>query len=93
MAKDSIITLYLFVQRRLLNCSNERKQINYKDARIHITKSRIPKVLFPILIKEMEQLELIKKIDRYTIEIINDEKCRNIDNKNIHRVYEKVGVF
>jgi len=44
---------YLFIQKRLLDCSDEENKIDYKEAISHIIISRFPKVLFSKFIKEM----------------------------------------
>lgn len=50
----------------------------------------IPKRLRPVVLKEMELMELIKKIDRDTIKVLN---CDIDLERDANKLYKKVGLF
>ena len=82
---------YLFIQKRLLDCSDEENKIDYKEAISHIIISRFPKVLFSKFIKEMIDMKLIEIIkgrgSQKIIHVINIDECQKIDNDTPNRVY------
>lgn len=79
---------YLWIQKRLYDMKKDK--IKLKEAMFCLNAYRIPKVLRPIIFREMEQLGLIKKVNRFYIRIINIDK-NEIDNHN--KLYKAVGVW
>lgn len=61
--------LYLYIHSILYKQTNGSHLFSLKDARSFLRQWRIPKKLRPIIIKELELMELIEKVDRITIEI------------------------
>jgi len=78
---------YLYLQSRLLESANRDNEISYKEATVTISKSRTPKALFSVLIKEMQDLQLLKVVNRFKIKIINPEKCEKIKKHELNGVY------
>jgi len=71
-------SFYLYLQKRLLESTDEENIIEYKQAEKILLNIRISKPLVPILMRELNHLELIKRINRNKIEIINPDKSKKI---------------
>ena len=77
MEEDNPI-FYLYLQKRLLDNSDSNKIIKQADANIRIKTMRIPKRLIPLLLKDMEKLNLGKRINKFEFGIVNYNKCNKI---------------
>ena len=61
--------------------------ITIKELKSFLFEWRIPKVLRPIILKEMELAEMIKKVNRNCVELLD---CKM---DNINKLYEQYGIF
>jgi len=94
MKQQNKLSFYLYVQKKLLDHARDKK-LTYKQA-LHAMKagnSRVPKNLYPIILKELEKMELIKIINRNQVIVINSYKCKKIERNNLNRFYQEVGIF
>jgi len=84
---------YLFAQKRLLKMANGDNEVDYMKAKSGLTFLRVSKKIFPIMLKEMEKMGLIKLQGRRRpkITIVNPEKCNEVEN--INKYYHKVGIW
>ena len=73
------LTFYLYLQKRLLDNSDKEKMIKQSDAKMKISNLRIPKKLIPFLLKDLENLELGKRISKFEFGIINWKRCYKIE--------------
>lgn len=83
--------LYLYLQRKLLDKCDSNNQLHVKSAEWGMITLRIPKQLFPVLLKEMERLNLTKKVNRYKIEVVNCKACDKLNHLN--KLYHEVGLW
>lgn len=70
---------YLYMQRILLDVSDPNKKIKYGDAKKKLARFRFKRKFVPIIFREMEAMDLLKKIDKRNLEIINCERCNCIN--------------
>ena len=68
---DKIPSFYLYLQRRLLDFSDENNEIRIDYIKDKHRQIKIPKVLIPVFLKELENFELIEKVNRDNFKIIN----------------------
>lgn len=87
------LSFYLYIQKKLLDHCKEKK-MSYNKAlhSLNAGNSRVPKVLFPIILKELEKMKLIK-IQKGYVTIINCNLCDKIKKREINRYYQEVGIF
>ena len=82
--------LYLCFHKKLYNCYGctvvNRKDVLEKMGEIY----KIPKNLRVVIMKEMEDLDMISKINRDKIKI---NSCMIDVEENISRIYYKLGMF
>jgi len=71
-------SFYLYLQKRLLESVDGDNILHCKQAESILVNIRISKSYIPILIKELNNLGLIKKVNRDKIEVINSKKSQNI---------------
>lgn len=79
--------MYLYLHTKIVENSSNGL-IAYRDAVSYLHEWRIPKELRVIIIKEMETLGLLKRVNRDVIEL-NRPK---IDFSNMNNIYEMVGI-
>lgn len=79
---------YFYIHSKLKERSINN-QLNLNEAKSFLFEWRVPKWLRPVVLKEMENMELIKLENRNTI-IFN--KC-DIDIDNISNIFNNVGLF
>ena len=96
MAKNSKPCFYLFLQKRLLEATEKRleKKLTRKDAEIILSYTKIPKTLQPVIMKELQKLELIKvtnKNSHVSVEVINSKECDRLSK--LGKLYHSVGIF
>jgi len=89
--KENDPCVYLWLQKKLLELTNIEKELRYHDAKTYLSYVRIPKSLYPIIMKELERLELIEKVNRWKIKVINCEKCEKLER--LDKVSHEVGVW
>lgn len=77
-----------FVLMSMLLYKNTRV-ISIKELEAGMFQWRIPKALRPVVIKELEILGLIKKINRNEIEIMDSE----YNPEDLRKFYECVGII
>ena len=70
---------YLLTQKKLLDTSDERKEFKLNEARQVFLFLRIPKKVTGIILKEMEEMNLIKKINGRRFQIINCDSPKIIE--------------
>lgn len=84
-----IPSLYVCLYEKFLNAS-KNFQLPRREAKFIIAVSfHIPKVLKPVVLKEMEQFGLIEKHSTARIKITDPK----IKLENTSEVYEKVGLY
>lgn len=73
MNKEEVIpcVFYFYIHCKLKEKYKEAAVLSTKEAMNFLFEWRIPKEIRPIIIKELEILNLIKKINKKTIEIRN----------------------
>ena len=91
MSIENNNVFYLYLQSRLLEKSDRNGIVNIKEACYHIWNTKIPKSIYFVLLKELENMNLISRINRYEIKIINKKKCEKI--KKINDLYHRNGIF
>lgn len=70
--------IYLYIQKKFLEHSqNGILQKSYAMSFLH--HYRIPSTLWPAVIKEMENIGLVEKVNRHTIKVINAKRNRLIE--------------
>ena len=85
---------YLYLQKRLHDSSNCFDCVSYKEVMIKMSKMRIPKVLFPVLLKELEEMGLIEIINKNNYRRIKINKCKEIKLLNkINKLYNIIGIY
>ena len=93
MRKNEILSAYLFIQKRLLDNSDGKKEINFKEAKQHVCRSKLPQILFPILIREMEKMSMVKVSrghgNENIIKITNSKWCKLIKKYDSNREYRE----
>ena len=85
------LSFYLYLQKKLLDCRDSEYCFDPKEATIKILKLRIPRVMIPILLKELQNLGMVERVNRYKFKIINYQYCRKLDKLN--KVYHNVGLW
>ena len=88
---EKIPSFYLFLQRRLSELSNKENKLRYKETKIILSNIKIPKQIRPVVIQELQRLELIKKVNSNVIEIINLKKASQIDD--LSKLYHEKGIW
>lgn len=78
---------YLYLHTKIAGRSINGR-ISIKEAVSYLHEWRIPKEIRIAMIKEMETMELLKRIDRSCMEV----KKPTIDLENINKIYEMVGL-
>jgi predicted transcriptional regulator len=86
MEIDSVF--YLYLASKLKN-NSEDGEMSITDLKWNMFQWKIPEVIKPIIIKEMEKLGLIEQIDKRTIKFLRND----FDIKNIGKYAERAGVF
>lgn len=83
---------YLYIQKKLMECcKNPNKALDFNEVNFRLGNMRIPKILNPAIIKEMEKLELVERVNRYTLKIINCNEGNQLNK--INQVYHGVGLW
>ena len=85
------LIFYLYAQKILLESLDADGTIDINRARTKITRMIIPKRLFPALFKEMEEMGMIERVNRYRLGISNKKMCAKLDDVNL--LYKNKGVF
>jgi hypothetical protein len=62
---------YMYFHARLLDACNgfNNKEMRYRNAWTIVSKSRLPRAIFHLMMREMEKYGLIKRINRYSFQI------------------------
>jgi hypothetical protein len=90
MRRISIGILYLGLHNQLIKKYGENKIINRKEFFIKIGRhAQIPKKIRPLVLLEMENRNLIKKIDRDKIKILKEKV--DLEN-NLKKLYKLAGI-
>lgn len=84
-------TFYLYIQRRLIDYTGDKEFLMMKDVAAGIKQFRIPKILVPAIIKELEKLGLVERIQRDKIKVINPNRCNIILQPS--KLNDRVGIF
>lgn len=77
-------SFYLFFQKKLIEwgelplVKKGNNKMDFIELKKQVHFLRLPKSLYMTLFNEMEKLGLVKWIDRYTLEVINPERCKDI---------------
>lgn len=81
--KDKAKCLYLYLHKRMAerlpNCHSE---VSYDDVWNVICRSKIPWDLFYMIIREMENMQLLKKVSRHKLRVINIERNKLLNNRS-----------
>jgi hypothetical protein len=91
MGKEKVGSLYLYLHKRLQEDCDEGKCISRKDAAFKILQIHIPRILLPVLFKEMEKAELITRTGRDTFLILHPNSSNIIAKTN--KLYDKIGLY
>jgi len=93
MAREKQLSFYLYVQKRMLEHCDKNKKISYKHACSSLQHPPLkpPKIIIPLILKELEKLNLIEKIDRRTFKIINC-KGNNCFEQATNREYVNIKI-
>jgi len=83
-------SFYLWIQKKLASHADHDLIILKKEAISFLHTYKIPKTLRPVIIKEMEDLAMIRTINVSKIKIINLDKNYIEDNS---KLYHKVGFY
>ncbi len=78
MKVKSNFAFYLYLQQKLLENCNGELQIDYNKLKMKLINIKIPKTLIPILLREMEYLELGFKLNKFKFQITNENKSKGI---------------
>ena len=78
MNQKQNLSFYLYLQRTLLENCEPDKTIDFEKLKWKIINIRIPKKMIYVLMKEMEQLELGKLINKTVFQIRNINKCERL---------------
>lgn len=91
MEQLSVGLLYLSLHNNLIKGFGINKKINRKEFLTKISRHfLLPKNLRPIIIKEMEERGLIKKVDRDHIIVLK----QNINiEKDVVKIYRLAGIY
>jgi len=89
-----VYSLYVYMQKRFLENCDSCDKITYHKAvsTINYSKSKIPKVFFACIIKEMEEMGLIQQEEFNSFRIINKEKADKIIKNPLNRNYKEVKI-
>lgn len=85
------LVFYLYAQKLLMELADEKNNVDLSEARTKIKRMVVPMNLFPVLFKEMERMGLIRRVDRYKVEIVNCRRCELLEQTT--KLYEENGVF
>lgn len=83
MGQEDKPFFYLYLQKRLLEKkeSNSNKELSMANAKIALAYIRIPKLLMPVIMKELQRLKLIEitnKNKNVKVEIINPNENKKL---------------
>ena len=79
---------YIYIHSKLKERSNNNL-LNLNEAKSILFEWRVPKNLRSVIIKELEQLELIEKIDKQTIKL---KPCKH-SIEDLTKIYIHVGII
>ena len=79
---------YFYIHDKLKEKARGDK-LNYKDARDFLFEWRIPKFMRPVILRELELIGLIERIDKKTILLKKSE----IKMDNPSRLFDMVGLL
>lgn len=65
---------HLWLQDRLLEQFPRQEKIKKSEAMDYFHKYKIPKALWPVLLKELELLGFVENVDRLHIKVVNYRK-------------------
>ena len=88
MGKEVFWCFYYLIHSKLREKYNGN-YISIKDAKSFLFEWRIKKPFRPVILKELEKLGLIEKVDKYTIKL-NESK---VDMENISQIYILAGLL
>ena len=71
-------SVYIYLQKKLLEFSDRNKEVSYDKVMESLKRARIPKVLIPIILKEMESIELLERVNKRTFRINKHKKTDKI---------------
>ena len=96
MKQEDKPCFYLYIQKRLLEKKelNPNKELSMIEAKMALAYVRIPKLLMPVIMKELQQLKLIeikKKNRNAHIDILNPNENKKLDR--LSKIYHRVGIF
>jgi len=87
--KEIPCILYLYIHAKLKSLLGNQIICHEKELRSYLFQWRIPLSLRPLIIKEMELLGLIKRKNRFIIEINNSK----FNFEDIRGYYEELGLY
>jgi predicted transcriptional regulator len=70
--------LYLFLQKRFLECSDQEGNVDYSKMKWKIINTRFPQSFIPRILKEMEDMGLLQRTSCMNFKIINKERCNEV---------------
>lgn len=80
---------YFYIHFKLKERYWDGAEITTKDAMSFLFKWRLPKIIRPVIIKELELLNLVERINKRIIKI----KPSTFNPEDIGRFYKAVGIY
>lgn len=91
MEKHNTPLLYLHLQKRLKEICNVEEEVFVTEYLKCIHWIKIPHVLIPPILKEMEQYGLLKRDGKFKVKLENPKQCRILDTPN--KINSKMKLF
>ena len=91
MNKKEVIPciFYFYLQDKLKEKYKEGAVLSTKEAMNSLFEWRLPKAIRPVIIKELEKLELIERINKKTIKL----KPSTFTITDLREFYKAVGIY
>lgn len=83
-----IPVFYLYLHSKIKE-NSEGNEMSVANMDWYLFQWRIPSQLKPIIIKEMENMGLIEKVDKKTVKFLHS----NFDIEDLRKVKKKLGIF
>ncbi len=90
MAKK-IPKIYLLLQKRLKDKSDVDNRIKISKAKICIGHTKHPKKIRPVILKELEEFGLVRRINKFKMEVINCGAYKKLEKTG--DIYKELGLF
>lgn len=69
---------YLYVHQKLQECCPVGEELSYKDARIKLSRMRLPRGLIYLILRSMEEKNLIVRVNKFTLRVNGGIKCKEV---------------